>query len=529
MSVTTFRFLAFIITVCLLYFLLPKKVRWILLLAASYTFYALTSLKSLAFILITTLTVYYAAILLEHTTQAGEAQREALENKAEKKAVRAQTKKKKRRILAAGLILNLGILGVLKYAGFVLSVFGLKLPDLGILANASGTGFLLPLGISFYTFQTLGYLIDVYYGKVRAQKNIARFALFVSFFPQIIQGPISRYDQLAPQLFEAHTFSYDRCKRGLELMLWGYFKKLVVADRVYVVLWKIIDNYQDYSGMAILLAMLFYLIELYADFSGGIDISRGVCEILGIELTPNFRQPFYAVSLSDFWRRWHITLGTWVRDYIFYPIATSRPWVMLQRLLRKKLSDKAAERVCASAVSLLTFLIIGIWHGASWAYVIYGLWYGGIIAVSNLLGGVYDKFHAITHISAQSYGWKLFARARTFIIVVLSFYLLLPPTPADSWSMLVKTFTQLSFSFDNLHKLLSRLVFRKHFPIVVYGTGLIMLVSALTEHGRDLRADLQRLPTVLEWAILLAMILVVVIFGFYGPEYDGTSFIYQVF
>ena len=529
MSVTLFSFLAFILGTCALYFIIPKRFRWMLLLAASFVYYALTDLKSLAFILVTMTSVYVSARAMEKINLQGEQARAEAADRAEKKAIRTRTKKKKRRVLLAALLLNFGILGVLKYTVFVLSMFGLSMPNLGFFGNAAGTNFLLPLGVSFYTFQALGYVIDVYYGKVEAEKNFARFALFVSFFPQIIQGPISRFDQLAPQLYEGHDFDFTRAKRGLELMLWGYIKKLVVADRLYLSIWNIIDNWEKFSGLGILTAMLFYCVELYADFSGGIDISRGVCQIMGIELTPNFRQPFYATSISEFWRRWHITLGSWVRDYIFYPIATSRPYVRLQQRLRNHMTSEMAERVCMALTSLLTFLIIGIWHGAAWAYVIYGLWYGGLVAVSSLLGGVYDRFHKITHIPADCYPWKLFQRTRTFVIVILSFYLLLPPTPALSWAMLVKTFTDLELTQAAFHKVLTKLVFRKQFPVAVIGTLLIMLISALTEHGVDVRKALEKLPFPIEWAILLAGVLFVVIFGFYGAEYDGTSFIYQVF
>ena len=528
MSVATFRFLFFLACVFLLYFITPNSKRWIVLLIGSIVFYAISSIKSMLFILVTTISVYYAALELEKLNLESQT---AIQNaeKGKRKSIRAVYKKKKKRILALALIFNLGILGIMKYTGFILSIFGLALPSLGFFENSSGTGFLLPLGISFYTFQAAGYVIDVYYGKIRAERNLPKFALFISFFPSIIQGPISRFSQLSSQLYEGHRFDLHQLKRGSLLILWGYFKKLVVADRLYPAVWGVLDKYTKYSGTGIAIAMVFYCIELYADFSGGIDISRGFCETLGIELTPNFRQPFYARSLSEFWRRWNISLNDWVRDYIFYPIATGKPYNKLQKVIREHSNQALAEKVCVSLASFITFMVIGIWHGAAWAYVLYGLWYGGISAISNLLTGLYERFHQITHIPSASYGWKLFQRLRTLMIVLLSFYLLLPASPADSVAMFLKTITDFEFSRAAFIKVLTKLVFKKQFPVAAWGTIAIMIVGALSEHGRDIRKDLEALPTALEWSVILAGIMIVLIFGFYGPEYDGTSFIYQVF
>ena len=320
MNYVSFLFLIYVTAACLAYFLFPvvfrkfRSCQWTVLLAASWMFYLLCAGKYFFFLLVTSWTVYLGARLiqkqadLQHQALSGEKKL----GREEKKAIRRAFTKRKHRILWAVLLLNFGILAFFKYV-----------PD-WIRAASDGEkqrSLLVPIGISFYTFQATGYLIDVCNGNVKAEKSFWKTALFVSFFPQIIQGPIGFWDPVAEQLFAEHRPEWTRIKHGLELILWGYLRKMVLADRLVKDIYLVTDSYAQHSGSMAAVAVLLYAIQLYADFAGGIDISRGIAQILGIDLPENFRQPYLATSINDYWRRWHITLGAWMKKYVFYPLA----------------------------------------------------------------------------------------------------------------------------------------------------------------------------------------------------------------
>ena len=313
MSYTSLKFALFVGITAAVYFLFPvKKHRWTVLLVASYVFYLLAGYRYAAYILLTTLSTYLAGILLDKLS--GEAKEVLALHKKEwdrdrKKAYKQEMTRKKRRIVTGVLVLNFGILGFLKYYNFFAGSLNDLLGSFGMPFSAPTLKLVLPLGISFYTFQSMGYVIDVYREKVAAEKNIGKLALFVSFFPQIIQGPIGLYDQLAGQLYEPHDFSFTRLKYGCELILWGLVKKMVIADRAVTVISGVLEDYGAYNGTALMLTVLIYALQLYADFSGGIDISRGVAEIFGIHMAENFRRPYFARTISEYWRRWHMSLG----------------------------------------------------------------------------------------------------------------------------------------------------------------------------------------------------------------------------
>ena len=322
MAFTSLYFLIFVAAVTGCYYAVPQKSRWIVLLAASYVFYLISSPKTFIFILFTTVVTFFGGRYIgrlntEHKEYL-EAHKSEL-SRDDKKELKAAVKKRKRKMVFLVLLADFGVLAALKYFRYYIE----------ILAQAYGgvqldLGVLIPLGISFYTFQSAAYIIDLYRSKIEADSSLPRFALFLSFFPQIVQGPIARYDQLAGQLYEGHRFSYTDFTHGMQLILWGFFKKLVIADRVAVLVSQVFDNYGDYHGAIVFIALLGYSVQIYADFSGGIDIARGVAGMMGIEMSHNFMRPYFSDSISEFWRRWHMSLSFWCRDYIFYPISLSK-------------------------------------------------------------------------------------------------------------------------------------------------------------------------------------------------------------
>ena len=312
MSFTTVAFFVFLLAGIVVYYVLPKNVQWIWLLILSYIYYFTFSIKASLFMVFATVTIYFGGIWLQNIQNTGDRylkdNKETL-SREDKKAYKESLRRKKRWVLFLILLLDFGMLAVVKYSNFAIeninSVLGLigKEP-IGLL----GMG--LPLGISFFTFQSVSYAIDVYQGKYECEKNIFKMGLFVSFFPQLLQGPIGRYDRLGKQLYSGHSFNLKNVEYGLQRIGWGLFKKVVIADRAAVLVLNVFNNYEAYSGFHYIMAVLMYSVDLYMDFSGGIDIVIGAAQMFGITMDENFRQPYFSKSIGEFWRRWHITLGT---------------------------------------------------------------------------------------------------------------------------------------------------------------------------------------------------------------------------
>ena len=311
MSFTTVAFFVFLLAGIVVYYVLPKNVQWIWLLILSYIYYFTFSIKASLFMVFATVTIYFGGIWLQNIQNTGDRylkdNKETL-SREDKKAYKESLRRKKRWVLFLILLLDFGMLAVVKYSNFAIeninSVLGLigKEP-IGLL----GMG--LPLGISFFTFQSVSYAIDVYQGKYECEKNIFKMGLFVSFFPQLLQGPIGRYDRLGKQLYSGHSFNLKNVEYGLQRIGWGLFKKVVIADRAAVLVLNVFNNYEAYSGFHYIMAVLMYSVDLYMDFSGGIDIVIGAAQMFGITMDENFRQPYFSKSIGEFWRRWHITLG----------------------------------------------------------------------------------------------------------------------------------------------------------------------------------------------------------------------------
>ncbi|MBE6534506.1 MAG: MBOAT family protein, partial [Ruminococcaceae bacterium] len=326
MLFTSYGFIAFVAAVILLYYVVPKKTQWMLLLAASYFFYAFSGLWNFVFIFSVTVSCYVIARIIARMKEQEDIaveQNRDIWSKDERKQYRAKKKKRRLLVLILGITLNIGVLAVIKYTAFALtnvnSVLALfDAPQIGI------PSLILPMGISFFVFQSVAYLIDVYRGKTFAEKNIARFALFVSFFPQLVQGPISRHSDLAAQLYEPHKIDGIKLKFGLQRILWGFFKKLVIADRIMVAIKPLIGAEDAYNGAYVFVLIIFYSIQIYADFTGGIDITIGIAEALGMRLAENFNRPFSSRTTKEYWNRWHITMGSWFNDYIFLPLSVTK-------------------------------------------------------------------------------------------------------------------------------------------------------------------------------------------------------------
>lgn len=526
MAFVSLYFLIFVLFVTIFYFIVPCKWRWIVLLCASYAFYLISSPKTLIFLVITTITTFFGAKKIglydisckKKIKAAGDISR------SEKKLIKADFQKKKKFWMLTVVCFNFAILACLKY--FRENVEGL-LKLVGFDAKVS-LGILIPLGISFYTFQSVGYLIDVYGGACKPDKNLAKFALFVSFFPQIIQGPISRYDQLAGQLYEGHKFDYTRIKFGAQLILWGFFKKLVVADRIRILVDQVFDNHTEYQGFFMVIAVVGYTIQIYADFSGGIDIARGVAQILGINMVNNFERPYFSCSIIEFWQRWHITLGSWCRDYIFYPISLSPTFGKLGKRMRGVLGDRVGKLVPVIIAQLVTFFVIGLWHGADWKFIAYGFYQAIFIVGSILLEPQLRWLIKIFRVNEKVFSWKVFRMCRTFILIVIGRFFSRGGSFIIALTMMKKSlvFNPRVFFDGSLLKLgLTVYDFR------ILGISLLVWlgISIMQESGMHLRETLAKQNLVFRWFIYLAAFFAVLIFGVYGPGYDAAAFIYRGF
>ena len=546
MALTSVPFAIFAIITGILYFAFPKReYRWVILLISGCFFYVYNSFQYTAFILITILTIYLAANRMAAITADTKAAVKAHKgdwSKEERKAFKEASGKKRKRILAAALILNFGILFLLKYfnflSGSVAQILGSD-PE-----AAPQIHLLLPLGISFYTFIATGYLIDVYRETAEPEKNIFKFALFVSFFPQIIQGPISNYGKLRDQLITPHDLDWMNLKHGIMIICWGLFKKIVIADRVWVAIRAYYDNggidgnadAAGYGGVMVVFITLMYALQLYADFSGGIDISRGICRVLGIELEMNFRQPYFSKSISEYWRRWHITLGAWMKNYVFYPIAMSDMSKKISGSIAKSsfgqtAAGKHLSRVLTTAIaSFIVFLLVGIWHGANSKYIAFGVWNGLIIMISAMAGPLYEKSRNALHIRAEAAWWKLFQMLRTFLIVLVGYVFDIADNFSNAMRMMGLALTD--HSLGAFRSQLGTLGLGKTEYLSVIACTLILLYMSirLEKTALDTPADLlERRSGVIQWLALFALIMMILILGTYGPAFDPAEFIYMQF
>ena len=540
MSYTSFGFLIFVaLTVCV-YFLFPvKKYQWTVLLLASYIFYLFAGYQYAVFLLLTTLSTYGAAVWIQGVTKRTKQTLKAHKdewNKEQKKAFKEKVKSSKRMIMLGTVILNLGILCVLKYYNFLASSFNDFIGVMGISFSAPTIKLLLPLGISFYTFQSVGYLVDVYNEKIQAEKNPAKFALFVSFFPQIIQGPISFYDQLGAQLYAPHRLEFSRFKHGCELILWGLFKKLVIADRAIVFINAVVDQYTAFNGTMVTMAVLMYALQLYADFSGGIDISRGVAQILGIDLTQNFRRPYFATTINDYWRRWHISLGAWMKEYVFYPLALSRRFTNVSKKIagskfgKTNIGSHIAKVLPTSFASLIVFLLVGIWHGANWKFVAFGLWNGVVIMLSTLMEPLFEAVNVKLRINTKALWFRGFQMFRTFIIVCVGYVFDLAKDMSHAMGLFASILTRQNPIAAIQNPYVDNFLFDDYVMIALC-TLVLFVVSCIQERHSDtsVRIILDQKPFILRYCLLLVGILTLMIFAVYGPDVNVADFVYMQF
>lgn len=527
MAFNTMTFMLFFTIVLVFFYIVPKRFRWVFLLISSYAFYMYASVKFLAFILITTISSYFAAICID-SLHSDEKEISKDLSPQERKAQKNKLKKKRKFLLVGLLVLNFGILFVLKYMNFISE----NLNELFISLSYSGRiptfNLILPLGISFYTFQTMSYVIDVYWGKIKAERNFGKVALFVSFFPQIIEGPIGRFKDLAPQLNCQEKASIDNVIKGVQLMMWGYFKKIVIADRVAIVADYVFGHYLDISGFGVAIGVFLYAIQDYTDFSGAIDIARGVAKSMGIDMAENFRRPYFSKTIPEFWRRWHMSLGSWMKDYVFYPISLTKGMRKLGKYTKKHCGKFIGKTLPVAFGNIVVFFLVGVWHGANWNYIVWGLFYGFLIAISSFCKPLFDKMIVILHINVKSKIYILFQILRTFWLTCIGCIIFRADNLIIAWNMFLKTFQAFDFPADFITQFKSFGLNGKNYLILVVCLIILFIVDIMQEH-MEVRTWLSQRFFIIRWIIYLFGIIIILLFGIYGPGMSPSQFVYMQF
>ncbi|MCL1964137.1 MAG: MBOAT family protein [Firmicutes bacterium] len=487
-------YLLFYPVVLLFYFLIPRRFRYIWLLAASYYFYGCWSVKYALLMLISTLITFVSGLLIQRSRDK---QRPGLAKLC----------------VAGSFIINLAILGFFKYSNFLIENLNALLIFLGQGKQVGAVPGLIPVvGISFYTFQALSYTMDVYRQDVPTEKNVFQYALFVSFFPQLVAGPIERTGNLLSQLKEPQKFTVENARGGLLLIAWGLFIKVVLADNLARIVNPVYANYTAYSGVEIILATFAFAFQVYGDFAGYSYIARGSAEILGVSLMENFRCPYLAVSVADFWRRWHISLTTWFKDYLYVPLGGNR-----KGTLRKYVN------------TMIVFIVSGFWHGANWTFVLWGMMNGGLIILGEAARTLRRKAVAAFHINTESFSYTLCRRMLTFLLINFTWIFFRAKTLADAWGMLQKIFLD-----TRLPKLFSLSIFNiainAQVTVVALTSMMILLfVDARKNRGHQVRQWVLEQGAPVRYGIYLGLMFAIILFGAFGNAQIQTQFIYFQF
>lgn len=486
MNFTTFEFLIFLVLFFPIYFFVPKKLQKFILLIFNLYYISFYKIKFLYFILGISSIFYLSGILLE--------------------------KYRKKSILVFSIFCTAGILTYLKFFAYFLE----KLHIQSIALNSIASKLYLPLGISFYTLQGIAYIVDIYKNKYQVEKNFIHFLLYMSFFPVFLQGPISRYEQLEKQLITYHKFDYKQFCFGLQLALWGLFKKLVISNRLNMISNEIFDKNTEYTGVIMLLSGMCYALELYTDFSGAVDISRGIAQSMNINLIQNFNFPNSATSIKDFWSRWHISLSTWLRDYIYISLGGNR-----KGNFRKYINIT------------ITFFISGLWHGVGFKFIIWGLLHAfyQILAdlVANTLNKIKEifKYKRLLSILSDNNNLETFiSKSTTFILVSIAWIFF----RASDWKTAYIMVKKINKKFlSTIGKLIeSGSIDKKDFIVLIISLFILYLFERASQKI-EVREKISKFYLPFRWALYILLVHTIVIFGIYGEGYNPANFIYMGF
>lgn len=475
-------FYLFVVVVLLLYYVIPLKFRWMAILAGSMAFYwylSQGSKRKFFMLIVLSFVSWIFSLLME------------------------RHEKHKKIYLTLSVCMVAFPLLAIKECPFIMDSFIHKdMPN----------WWLVPIGMAFFSLQLISYNVDVYKGAIKAERNYFKYLLFASFFPQIIQGPIPRYSQLSDQLYAENRFDERKFVKGFMLILWGFFLKLCIADKAGIIVNKVFDNYPTYRGMYVLVAGILYSIQLYADFMSCTSLAQGIANLFGIDLIDNFMHPYFSTSIKDFWRRWHISLSSWLRDYIYIPLGGNR-----KGKCRKYLNI------------LITFAVSGVWHGAGYKYLFWGLLHGVYQLFGEWLNPVKAKFCEVFKLRKDGLGYLLYKRVATFVLVMLAWIIFRADHLKTGLSMIKSMFAVHNpwiFTNDALYSLG---LGWKEFHILIFCMLFLLFVSSVQERGIVIRDYILKKNIAIRWFIYIGAILFIMVFGTYGYGFDAQAFIYGGF
>ena len=523
-SYTSFSFflLYFGITF-IIYSLMPQKLKWCVLLIGSYFFYFVSAKGHILSLLFITASVWALGLWLQHLNDVMSAKRKEAP-KEEKKLIKTKYNKYKRLVLTLGIEFVVVFLLICKYSGFFIttvnSVFSLSVSELSVVQ---------PLGISFFTLEAIGYLSDVYTGRIKAVKNPLHISLFLSFMLTVVEGPVARYEQLGAQLITCKYNNLEDASKGLIRLIWGLFKKIVVADRAAVFANAVFDKCDNYSGIVVVAGIALYTLQLYCEFSGVMDMMCGLGNMLGIKLPENFNNPFFAKSINEFWQRWHISLGTWLRDYIFYPISFSKGIKNLSAKTKSKFSAYYANLIPTAVALFFVWFTNGFWHGAGWKYIVYGLYYYFLMMLGLFLEPLFRKICDKTKINRESKPFLLFRIIRTVCVVNIGMLIFRAEDLHTAFMMFLSIFNKVELLslLPGNHNGFNLSLY--DYAVIIIGFFVLLAVGVIKEKGIDITEKIYKLPYIAKVVFYSAALMIIVVFGAYGEGYGVVDLIYANF
>lgn len=509
MGITSFLFLIFFAVSVLLYYCIPKRCQWVFLLGISVVYFLMAGNPILILYPLATITVaYIGGRFMEQE----------------------KDRKRRFRVLSLVVVCNLGVLVVLKYLNLFVYTYNalatrfVEQPNL-----LQALRFMVPLGVSFYTLSVLGYVFDVYYEIAPAEKNWAKLFLYGIWFPTMISGPILRFRDIKEELFGKHAFDYKTVTRGLQRILWGFFKVLVISERLSVVVSTVYDDYRTYAGFYIAFATICFSFQLYTNFSGSMDIVIGVSQVFGVTMPENFQTPFFSKSIQEFWRRWHMTLGSWLKDYIFYPLLRTPFFMELPKKLKERFGKKKSRQITTFAAMFILWFTIGLWHGGAWKYIIgSGILQWIYIVGGELLEPVWAKMRTVFRVNKDTKWFSVFQMVRTFLLMSFAFIFFNGDSFSTALAMCRSMVTTWNPQILWDGSLLALGLTAKDWVILILSMVLLWMVSLMQQKG-SVREWLAGKNIVIRWILLYALLFWVILMGNYGPGYSAAEFIYQGF
>lgn len=515
MTIVSLSFYALIIASLIVYYIFPKRYQWCILLVSSIVFFCFAGTPwTIIYPITATIVTWYGGIKIQKCNNEG---------------------KSAKLWLSVTLITDLGILAGLKYINFFLKNAEIIRNVFSHSQVSWSTDWIAALGVSFYTLQIVGYILDCYWGISAAQTNVFKFALYTMFFPQMVSGPISRYNQLSQELYAEHKFDFENIRSGIIRIIIGTLKKIVLAENISQILPYFFDAKYGRTGPVAFIGMVLYIIQIYADFAGCMDIVIGTAKCFDINMVENFNSPFSSRSIQEFWQRWHITLGLWLRDYIMYPLLRSKAWLKLTKSCKRKLGKKAAKKIPTHLAMLVLWFCMGLWHGGWWNFILEGIWFWAIIVIGEWCSPLFKK--VTNKFNTESKIWILFQQARTALIYGIGAIMFKSGSVKDSIIVLrnifsplwIKNIPAIMSSVNALFDAYGEVKLLGYIAIIVFSFIFLIYINHLENRKGGIANCLKGKPILFQVMCILVIIYFILIFGVYGPGYDATDFIYGGF